>query len=202
MIANIETQPGGKTGRNHGQPKAEAVDGGEFENLVALLAVYSEADNRLAQLEAGVNERVLEIVDDELTEYAALQKKLVESGAALELIARRHPDWFSAGKTLKTPYGSVALKNNPPRLDAPNEEVSIVLLQTEGEKGGGFDPAKYLRVRTELNLEALAGLSDAELAKFRIARTQSDTFSVKAAKLDLGKAMKSAKAAKAGREAR
>lgn len=155
----------------------------DFKNLVDLLSVYSEAENRLDHLEASVNEATLEVVDDHRDEYAGLQKTLVESEAALEIIARRHPDWFRAKATLKTPYGSVALKNNPPKLVAPNEEVSIVLIQTKGLH-------KYLRTRTELNLEALSDLSDASLSEFRITRIQNDTFSVKAAKLDLGKAVK------------
>ena len=124
--------------------------------------------------------------------YAGLQKTLTETETALETIARRHPDWFAAHRTLKTPYGEVALKANPPRLTAANEELSIVLLETEGAKNKSFNAAEYLRQRTELNLETLANLSDDDLARFRIKLVQGDTFSIKAARLDLGKAVKGA----------
>jgi phage host-nuclease inhibitor protein Gam len=191
MIAPNENV-GGKAAKKISPLIALAKDS-EFQNLVALLAVYSEADNRLKQLEAGVNERVLEIVDEERAEYATLQQKLVEAENALELIARKHPEWFATGKTLKTPYGAVALKNNPPKLNVANAEVSIVLIEAAiaQDKTGSSD--KLIRTHKELNLEALAELTDEQLAKFRIKRTNSDTFTVKPATLDLGKAISAKK---------
>jgi hypothetical protein len=162
----------------------------DFNQLVDLLSIYSEAENRLTQLQAAINEAALEIVAGHKKLYAGLQKTLTETETALEVIARRHPDWFAARRTLKTPYGEVALKANPPRLIAGNEELSIVLLETEGAKNKSFKPADYLRQRTELNLETLANLTDDDLARFRIKRVQGDTFSIKPARLDLGKAVK------------
>jgi len=162
----------------------------DFNRLVDLLSVYSEAENRLGRLQAALNEAALEIVDGHKKLYAGLQKTLTETEAALEAIARRHPDWFAAHRTLKTPYGEVALKTNPPRLITGNEELAIVLLEAEGAKNKSFRATDYLRQRTELNLETLATLSDDDLARFRIKRVQGDTFSIKAARLDLGKAVK------------
>ena len=197
MISTTENIPTGKAPRKPITPaQASIVSDDDFENLVALLGVYSEAGNRLAQMEAAVNEQWLEIVDDELKDYTDLQKSFTEAGAALEIIARRHPEWFLDGKTIKTPFGTAALKNNPPKLEAENPEATILMIQHAIEKaeqlrdGGEQANAlrKFLRVETTLNLEALSSLTDAELAKFRIVRTQADTFSVKAAKIDLGKA--------------
>jgi hypothetical protein len=179
---------------------AEIKNPDDFKNLVDLLAVFSEATNRLDDLSADVNQSVIEVVDEHKAEYASLQQKLVEAEGALEILARRHPDWFVAKKTIKTPYGSVSLKDNPPKLETANAEVSIVLIEAEikaeeAAKPGTVSPKrKLLRQHTELNLEALGQLNDAELAAYRITRTQSDTFGVKAAKLDLGKAVKEAAA--------
>jgi hypothetical protein len=179
---------------------AEIKNPDDFKNLVDLLAVFSEATNRLDDLSVDVNQSIIELVDEHKAEYASLQQKLVEAEGALEILARRHPDWFVAKKTIKTPYGSVSLKDNPPKLDAPNAEVSIVLIEAEikaeeATRPGIVSPKrKLLRQHTELNLEALGQLNDAELAAYRITRTQSDTFGVKAAKLDLGKAVKEAAA--------
>ena len=61
-----------------------------------------------------------------------------------------------------------------------------------GQKDPEFKSDQYLRKVMELDLDALANLSDTELAQFRIRREHNDTFTVKAAKLDLGKAVKSA----------
>ena len=184
---NLMTQP-------HTLPTAGArqavASQSDFNRLVDLLSVYSEAGNRLAQLQAAVNEAALEIVDGHKKLYADLQKVLTETETALEAIARRHPDWFAARRTLKTPYGEVALKGNPPRLITTNEELSIVLIEAEGAKNKSFRASEYLRQRTELNLETLANLSDDDLARFRVKRVQGDTFSIKAARLELGKAVR------------
>lgn len=162
----------------------------DYKNLVDLLSVFSEAQNRMDQLQVSVNEGTLEVVDEHKTEYAKLQKTLAEAETALEIIARRHPDWFEKRKTIRSPYGEVALKENPAKLVAANEEVSILMLENEGKANPEFNASLYLRQKTELNLEALGDLTDDELKKFRIKRVQTDTFSVKPAKLDLGKAVK------------
>ncbi len=171
----------------------------DFKNMVDLLSVFSEATNRLDELEAEVNKDQLEVVDEHKAEYAKLQEKLTEAESALELIARKHPDWFVAKKTIKTPYGAISLKDNPPKLDAPNAEVSILLIEQKAEAdeaarpGTGLSPLRrFLRQHTELNLEALAELTDGELTDLRIKRTKSDTFKVAPARLDLGKAVKEA----------
>lgn len=180
-----ETHPATLTGAR--QAVASQAD---FNRLVDLLSVYSEAGNRLAQLQAAVNEAAMEIVSGHKKLYAGLQQVITETEAESEVIARRHPDWFAARRTLKTPYGEVALKANPPRLITGNEELSIVLIEAEGARNRSFKASDYLRQRTELNLETLANLSDDDLARFRIKRVQGDTFSIKAASLDLGKAVK------------
>lgn len=192
MISSLEQQPAGNGNKPTKKNVVPAViaDTDDFKQLVNLLAIYSDADNRLAKLEADVNESVLEIIDGEKADYAKLQQARTEAEGGLELLARKHPEWFVSAKTLKTLYGAVSLKDNPPKLNVPNPEVSIVLIQQKGEKEKSFQADKYLRTHTELDLEELAKLNDDELKAFRITRTQSDTFSVKPTKLDLGKAMK------------
>lgn len=173
---------------------AEIQNPEDFKNLIDLLSVFSEATNRLADLEASINAQVLEIIDEHKPEYAKLQESLTQAESALELLARRHPDWFTVKKSIKTPYGTVSLKANPPKLEVDNEELSIVLIEAEQQRNEEFDAALYLRTHTTLNLEGLAELPNDVLKKFRIKRVQSDTFKVAAATLDLGKAVKEAAA--------
>lgn len=168
----------------------------DYQNLVNLLAVLTEANNRIAAIQNQANEEFLECIDEHKPEFAALQSKITEAEGALELIARRHPEWFKDGKTVKCPYGSVSLKNNPPKLEVAHEEWSIDLIEKADEEA----KAKYLRPRTELNLEALSELADDELAKFRIKRVQGDRFEAKPAKIDMGKAVKESEASAAAAE--
>jgi len=180
MISNIDPVAGCQT-----RPD-------DFKNLVDLLAVYSEAENQLKHLEATATAEQLEIVDEHKPEYTKLQQKMNEAEAALEILVRRNPQWIADKKSMKTPYGEVALKKNPPKLIAENPELSVILIEVAGQKDPEFKSDQYLRKVMELDLDALANLSDTELAQFRIRREHNDTFTVKAAKLDLGKAVKSA----------
>ena len=156
------------------------------------MAVYSEASNRLQTIEAQANEDQLGLVDDVRGDYSRYQDVLMATAAAAEIIARRHPEWFSRKATLTTPYGQVKLADNPPKLESENEELSVVMIETHAEKDPEFKPELYLRTVKSLNLDALKTLDDGLLKKFRIKRTQSDTFSIKPTKLDLGKAVEKA----------
>ena len=157
-----------------------------YANLVSLLAIHTEATNRMAALETAVNEAYLGIIDENRALYAKLQGTISESEAAIRLAALQHPEWFEAIKTLKTPYGSVGFRSAT-KLEVPNEELSIALIEKRD------DADLYLRTRKFLNLEALKGL--------HIERVKSDKCSVSPAKMDLGKAVKKAAEADAAAEA-
>ena len=77
-----------------------------------------------------------------------------------------------------------------PKLEVKNEELSIVLLEQEAERNPEFKVAGFIEVKKVLRLDVLAGEEDAFLKKFRIHRTQEDTFSAKPATLKLGEAVK------------
>ena len=99
--------------------------------------------------------------------------------------ADQHPEWFAKARSLKTPYGVVKFHAST-KLDVPNEEASIILIEKlcEEEKA-----QEFLRTETKLNLEALDKLTDEQLKQFRINRVAVDNFSVKAGTIDLGKAV-------------
>jgi len=55
-----------------------------------------------------------------------------------------------------------------------------------------FTTDMYIRTERKLNLEALEKLSDSELLALRVKRVPTSSFSVKPAKVDMGKAVKEA----------
>ena len=66
--------------------------------------------------------------------------------------------------------------------------ISVLLIQNAGEE----QATKFLRAKTEVNREALEGLTDEELKPFRIKRVHDQSFKVTPATLDMGKAVKDA----------
>lgn len=157
----------------------------DYRNLLDLLAVYTEAHNRLAAMETAASEHLIDYVDDVRSDYARYQRKMAEAEASIRMIVDAHPEWFESQKSIKTPYGSVASRSTP-RLDVPNPEASIILVQRSED----LDDAIYLRERVELNIEALETLDDAALKRLRIRRVKDESVSVKPARVDLGKAVK------------
>jgi len=167
----------------------------DYQNLVNLLSIYSEATNRMLAMQAEMQGQYMELIDSSKPEYAELQSKLGEAEAAMETLALTHPEWFpEKRKSIKTPYGTVKLTATTV-LEVPNEEATIILIEAAGKTA----KEKYLRTNTGLNREALEALSDAELKPFRITRIKDQSFKVTAAQLDMGKAVKdAAKAEKKG----
>ena len=160
-----------------------------FKNLVNLLAVFSEATARLTEFQAELDKSTLDLIDEHKTTYAELQRTLTEAETALEVICLAHTEWFTEKQTLKTPYGSVAFRRST-KLQVANEELTIALIQ-KAEAANG-EATGLLRETVELDLEALEKFDDTALKLFRVTRLHNTGFSVKPAKIDLGKAVKEA----------
>lgn len=163
----------------------------DFADLVSLLAVYSSANNELTALESTVNGELLELVDDHKKDYATFQEALTKSESAIELIVRRHPEWFVGRKSVKTPYGTAKL-HSATKLEPVNEEATVKLLRAEAKSNPEFKADDFIRVNEVPNLEALEGLDDEQLKRFMVKRVKEEKFSVTPAKVDMGKAVKEA----------
>ena len=192
MISNTESNVGGKPAKKARQQFEATAD---FQEMVNLLAVFSEATNQLAELETSVNAEVLEMIDDHKSDYAKLQEALTKAETALEILARKHPEWFAQKKSIKTPYGTAKLHKGT-RLEVTNDEATVKLLRAEqarvlAESEGytKFNAEDYIRISEVPKLEALETLDDSTLAKFMVRRVTEDKFSVTPAKLDMGKAV-------------
>ena len=173
----------------------------DFTDLVHLMSVFSEAAASISALESSANREFLRVIDARREEYATLQATMTEAETQMEIITRRHDEWFTEKKrSIKTPYGTVKfIRSNP--IVVENQELSIVLIEQEIDRqaaviGQGvqpeFDATALLRRQTALDLEALERLPDAVLKKFRLRRESKDNFSVTPAKVDMGKAVKQA----------
>jgi hypothetical protein len=160
----------------------------DFNSVVNLLAVLGEANRKLATLTSVIESGYVALVTPHREDYAALQSTVTETEAALEVIARRNPQWRADKKTITTPFGTIKFTSST-ELVAPDESISVQLVLALGGREGA---EKYLRTIQVLNKEALEELPAAELAKFGITRKVKENFSVSTAVVDLGKAVKAA----------
>jgi hypothetical protein len=167
---------------------------------VNLLAVYSDVSNRLSALQLQCDQDLLGVLDDVKEDYTELQGQLTQADSMVEAIASRHPEWFKVKKSIATPYGTVKFHSSK-KLDVPNEEASIVRIQLEAEKRFPTPAqkaqreefiAKYVRTSSVLDKEALEKEEDSFLTLLGIKRTKKENFSIVAATLDMGKAVKEA----------
>ncbi len=159
----------------------------DYADLTALLEAYTATSNALAQVDASFQTSMTELIAEVYRDdFALLQTELSGVESKIEVLAIRHPEWFAKTKTLKTPFGTVASRSTT-KLDVPNEEATIALLELRGEAAKPF-----LRQRTYLSLEALEALDDGELRQLKVARVTTEKITISAAKVDLGKALKAA----------
>lgn len=160
-----------------------------FEELVKLLAIYTDASNRLTEIEVEANDRLLELLDQQVKEYAALQVQVSDASAQLEATCKAHPEWFEKARSIKTPYGKVQFHRSNP-LECVNDEATIKLLRAEAKANRNFDAEGFIRTTESPNLEALAQFDDTTLEKFMVKRVTKDNFSATPARVDFGKAVK------------
>lgn len=175
---------------------------GDFENVVNLLAVLGEANRQLESLTREIESGYIGLVNPHRARYAKLQGTVSETEAALEVIARRNPQWFDDKKSVTTPFGGVKFTKST-ELVVADENISVQLVLALAGRDGA---AKYLRTVQVLNKEALDELGDAELAKFGIVRKSKENFKAATDVVNLGKAVKAAErteknAAKAAKKA-
>jgi len=163
----------------------------DFEAMIDLLAHYSEAANRLEEIQASVNGEFLSIIDDEKQAYAQAQAALTEAETALEFIARMHPEWFKTRQSIKTPYGTVKFRASS-ALEIPNEEATIILIHQAESTDNTMAARELVKTQEVIDKEALEELDDATLKRLRVKRVAKLNFSVDPAKVDMGKAVKSA----------
>jgi hypothetical protein len=160
----------------------------EFQNVVDLLAVLTEASNRLADIEAAANEEFQSIIDEYRKDYASAQEAATRAETALEAACRLHPEWFTSARSIKTPWGKVSFRKTT-SIKVDNEEATCRLLRALLEP----DEAEDYIVRTEKpNLEAMEKLTDDVLAQVMARRVHGDSFSATPQKVDFGKAVKEA----------
>ena len=169
-------------------------DTNDYSNLANLLSVHTEAAIRLAEIQSQADSTLMESLDELKPEHVQAQTALEESEAAIKLLAKSHPEWMD-GRSIKTPYGTVRFTRST-KIEVANEEATITLIRATYLDGADV----YLRVATELNLETLELLPEADLAKLGLSRVTTDSVSVKPAKVDMGKASKAKGPKAAGTE--
>lgn len=159
----------------------EITASSDYKNLVDLFAVLAEAQDQKITLQASLNQASRELIDEHRKEIVELETTITQADSAIEVICRRHPEWFEKVKTLKTPYGAASFRKSS-ELVAPSEDATIALIKASGRA------ADFIRVTEDLDREALEKLSDEELGKLGLFRKTEDKFAAKPAKVDLGKA--------------
>jgi ribosomal protein L31 len=174
-----------------------------FAEVVKLMALGSDAANRLAEIEAEANRLLLELIDDCRLDYAKCQSALTAAEAALEVHARAHPEWFGKAKSIKTPYGKIAFRTGT-SLKVKDDEATVNLLRAleptlnsklpEGQEP--FVAEDYIRTVEVPNLETLERLPDDSLKLFMVTRVVADSFSFTPAKVEFGQAVSEGDAGK------
>jgi hypothetical protein len=173
----------------------------EFAQFISLLSLVSRVTNDLSKIATTANEKLFEILEKEQSNFALLQSTLTEAEQELKQIALKHPEWFGTKKSITTPFGSVSTRPSSKLVPMDSEDASIALIEREAEINKEFKPEDFLHFKKSLNLEALEKKDDKELIRFRIKREKKENFSIKPAKVEVGKSVQQATSEEAEKEA-
>ena len=71
---------------------ARRTESPAFNEMVNLLAVFSDASSRLEEIQATANSELLVLIDEHKSEYAKLQEICTRTETTLESICKSHPE--------------------------------------------------------------------------------------------------------------
>ena len=177
----------------------------DLTTLIKLLGVFSAATSQLATLKGKTDGIFLKFIERQKDGYGEIQHELTESEAAIKELAARHPEWFAKEKTLKFPFGDVQSRTTTSH-ETFDEAATIARIRAAMERVYRADDMEeyarlnaLIRVTESLNLEAVGELDVETLGRFGIVRKVEESITVKAAGVNMGRAIKAAedRAAKA-----
>jgi hypothetical protein len=172
----------------------------DYQRVAELLQSLGSVQFDLALKEASVNARCLALINRVREEIVIMQSQEAALLAELQQIAEAHPKWFADARSLKLITGTLKFHaSTTTEVDDP--ELTFAALERE-EKAALADRRvffadDYLRTKREPNLDTLATLDDATLARLHVRRVPNISFKAIPATLDLGKAVKQAAAEEA-----
>jgi len=175
----------------------------QYNKINELIAEFSTINAAFELAEAEIKTLQLAAAKELLPKHAKLKIQLSQIEDQLKKLADDHDtSLFPDDKrTHKTPFGSLKYKKST-ALEVADEEKAILKIQractlelareSEG-RPPRFTEEQLLRIRTDLNLEALEKLDDATLALFGIKRIHKDNFKVEPFSMASDKPAKAAK---------
>jgi Gam-like protein len=167
----------------------------DYRRAIDLIDIKARVEGRIADMQAMIDDEFHCIIAERVDEFVTLQAELQTADNELELIALRHPEWFTERQSVKLPNGALKKKHSE-ELDVADDELTISLLEREEKARAGttdpFTAADYIRTKRVPNLETLRTLDDETLKRLRIKRISKDNFKAEPTQIDLGKAVKEA----------
>jgi hypothetical protein len=167
-----------------------ATSESDYSRLIELQSALNQADNALAVIDAQVNPIVSAIIDERRAAWAAAQAQRNEAETEIKSLVEAHPEWLD-GKTVKTPFGTVSLRESS-SLEIPNPEGTIALIRQVFPRAE-LDPDQYLVTTESPRKELLETLPENILSKVGVTKTRSTSITVKPAKIDMAKESKAKK---------
>lgn len=169
---------------------AVAEPSADLKRLHELCAFHCSSLKELSLLQARIEREFTALLGRHKDEALELKNAADCTLKAVEELLRQHPEWLGEKRNLVTPFGTLKLTLTR-SLDIPDEEKTFRLLMKRAEKVPGFDAAAYFHQDTVLHREALEKLDNKTLKRLGIVRVEDDSFSFKALKVDVIRALQS-----------
>lgn len=154
-----------------------------FARLIELQTAFTEADNKLAAIEAEIQPKVAAVVESQKTAWTDARAQRDEAEREIRALAERHPEWMD-GQSIKTPFGSIQFRDSK-KLEIPNPDATVALIRHLVTDEKLRDLA--LKVQVDPRVEVLETFETSFLAKLGVNRVATTSITVKPAKVDMAK---------------
>lgn len=159
----------------------------DFEVVARRIELLAKSTTARDLIKAEIQQAYERLLAERKTALSKHERSIEFAETVILTIAQEHPEWFADKKTLNTPFGAVHSHRSTSHK-VPDEEHTIRLIKAAAARAtDDLTKARLLgliRVREEVNIEAVEALADKELTPFRIVRVRGTSLSIKLAKAD------------------
>jgi hypothetical protein len=163
--------------------KALATD--DLDIITRRMEMLANSTNRLDTINAAIAAEYHKLLATNKTELGKLGRATEFAEKVILAITEQHPEWFTKEKSVQTVFGSVNARATTCH-ECADEAHTIRLIESAAARcEDEVEKARLLglvRVKKELNIEAVECLDKKDLARLQIVRVKRTSLTIKLAK--------------------
>ncbi|HSI11747.1 MAG TPA: host-nuclease inhibitor Gam family protein [Chthoniobacter sp.] len=157
----------------------------DFDIISRRLELYAKSTTARDLIKLELEQEHQKALTARKSQIDKQEKRIEFAENVILMIAAEHPEWFTDKKSLVTPFGSINSRATTSHKVSDEQHTIRLIKAAATRTDDEIQRARLLgliRVKEELNLEAVECLSEKELNALRIVRVKGASLSITIAK--------------------